>query len=260
MIGVPSVGDLSSLAIIFGWPAAPLSENPDILPYLMNLWSDSILNSVKEMVLGAIVAIVITIWIENLRRPKLELRTKQATDVRYPPNRPAKRGRFLALELVNKPLPRFARWMSRNAAMQCHGYITFHNIVDGNRIFPNAMPIRWSSSPELLPSILVIDNKIAGKLIEPDRYNLRPRIDVYPGEVESVDVAARFDEDDECYAWCNENYLSEPIWRNPRWRLPKGTYLTKVTVFSAGEKCMGTFRLINNGSLQDFCLKDTLSI
>ena len=103
-----------------------------------------------EVILGAIVAILITILIENLRKPKLELRLAEHHDSTYPPGRPATNVRFLAVDLVNKPLPRLFRWMSRSPALQCHGTMTFHHL-DGQNVFGRAMPIRWSGSPEPVP-------------------------------------------------------------------------------------------------------------
>lgn len=211
--------------------------------------------TVVEVVLGAIIAILITIWVENLRRPKLELRIARPTDVRYQ-GRPATQARFLGLELVNRSLPRWARWMSRDAAIQCHGTITFHHL-DGQNVFGRAMPIRWSGSPEPVPMRLVIDDKHI-LIADPARLTLTSRIDVYPGEAERLDVAGRFDNEAECYGWSNESYFSDPVWRNPDWRLPSGRYLVKVTVISAGQICTGVFRLINDVAQQDFRVEPAL--
>ena len=102
--------------------------------------------TILEVVLGAIVAILITLLVENLRKPKLQLRLDSPTDIKYQ-NSPAQNVRFLSLELVNTPLPRWARWMSRNTALQCHGDITFHHL-DGQNVFGRVMIGRWSESPE----------------------------------------------------------------------------------------------------------------
>ena len=212
--------------------------------------------TVVEVVLGAIIAILITIWVENLRKPRLELRIARPTDVQYE-RRPATHARFLGLELLNRPLPGWARWwMSRDAAIQCHGTITFHHL-DGQNVFGRAMPIRWSGSPEPVPMRLVVDDKHIF-IADPARFTLTPRIDVYPGEAERLDVAGRFDNEAECYGWSNESYFSNPKWRNPGWRLSPARYLVRVTVVSAGEKCKGVFRLINDVSQRDFRLEPAL--
>jgi len=211
--------------------------------------------TVIQVFIGAIVAILITICIENLRKPKLQFRIALPHDRGYQ-GRPARQARFLGLDLVNKPLPWWARWMSRNAAIQAHGIITFHRL-DGQNIFGRAMNIRWSGSPEpIAMSVEVGGNKIS--IVDPTRFTLTPRMDIYPGEAERLDVAARFDQEDECYAWSNENYLSRPLWRNPDWKLPSGRYIVKVTIISAGQKCAGLFRLINDVPQEDFRIESAL--
>lgn len=211
--------------------------------------------TIVGVVLGAIIAILITIWLENLRKPRLEIRIAPPADAQYQ-GRPATNARFVGLELTNRPLPRWARWMSRNAAIQCHGTITFHHL-DGQNVFGRAMPLRWSGSPEPIAMRLVAGDKHIF-IADPARFTLTPRIDVYPGEAERLDVASRFDNEDECYGWSNESYFSDPAWRNPDWKLPSGRYLVKVTAISAGEKCIGIFRLINDVGQQDFRIEPAL--
>ncbi|KAF0108414.1 MAG: hypothetical protein FD146_988 [Anaerolineaceae bacterium] len=208
-----------------------------------------------EVILGAVVAILITIWVENLRKPKLKLQIASPSDRAYQ-NHPARDVRFLGLELINKPLPRIARWMQRNAALQCHGTITFYHL-DGQNVFGRAMSVRWSGSPEPVPTRVSIGNQHV-IIVDPARFSLQARMDVYPGESERLDVAAKFDNDEDCYGWSNENYFSTPIWRHPNWQLPSGRYLVKVSVVSAGERCSSIFRLINDVVRQDFRLEKTL--
>jgi len=210
---------------------------------------------VVQVFLGGIVAIIATICIENLRRPNLQFRIALPHDREYR-GRPARQARFLGLELVNKPLPCWARWMSRNAAVQAHGIITFHHL-DGQNIFGRAMNIRWSGSPEPIAMSVEVDgNKIS--IADPTRFTITPRMDIYPGEAERLDVAARFDQEDECYGWSNENYLSRPLWRDSDWKLPSGRYLVNVTIISAGQRCTRRFRLINDVPQKDFRIESAL--
>jgi hypothetical protein len=216
-------------------------------------------STILEVLLGAIIAILTTILIENLRKPKLVLRIAPPKDMTYP-NSPANEARFLGLELHNKPLPKWARWMSRDTALQCHGYITFHHLDDGQNVFDRKMRIRWSGSPEPTPIKIVLGNQNQiGMILDPSRLTLESRMDVLPGESERLDVVARFDNDAECFGWNNASYFSNPLWRNAKWRLKSGRYLVRVTVVSAGEKCTETFRLLNDVPRQDFRLTDTLS-
>jgi len=80
---------------------------------------------------------------------------------------------------------------------------------------------------------------------------------VYPGEEEILDVAAKFDDEPECYGWNNDAYQFE--WRNPNWRLPAGRFLVRVVISSSGQKCFGKFRLINDVSRTDFRLERATS-
>ncbi|MCL5961247.1 MAG: hypothetical protein M1358_18390 [Chloroflexi bacterium] len=196
------------------------------------------------IILGGIITILTTISVENLRKRRLALQIGSPADGNYQ-NRPARKARFLHVKVLNKSLPWWAKWMSRSAAIQCHGTISFHHLDDGQDVFGRAMAIRWSGSPEPVPSIINIDGR-QGFLIDPSRFAIEQRWDIFPGESTDIDVASRFDDEEECYGWSNENYLIEPQWRNPRWKLSRGRYLVKITVVSAGERCTEVFRLIND--------------
>lgn len=212
--------------------------------------------TIFEIVLGAIVAILITILIEKLRKPNLRIKMGEPVDQEYK-DRPARFARFLVVEVLNKPLPRWARWMTREAATQCHGTITFYHL-DGQNVFGRIMPTRWSSSPEPLPTRISVDDKVF-LIAESSRFAISTRTDIYPGEPETSGVVARFDDDEECYGWSNENYFSDPIWRNPDWRLPNNRYLVKVVIITAGEKVSKVFRLINDVPRTDFRLEPKMS-
>ncbi len=205
--------------------------------------------------LGATIAILVTISVEYLRRPKLELSIGSIEDQEYD-NRPAKRKRALRLKLENHPLPRWASWMSRNSAMQCGGNITFHHL-DGQNVFGRAMTIRWPESPEPLPLAFELEGK-KGTIIDPSIITLEQRMDIYPGEAELIDVACRFDDEEECYGWNNESYFSDPRWRNPDWKLEKGRYLVNIIIRSSGQKCTELFRLVGDVGINDFRLEKAL--
>jgi hypothetical protein len=212
---------------------------------------------VVQILLGAFLAILTTIVIESVRKPKLELKIAKPFGMTYSQEAPAQNAYWLQLVLINKPLLWLWRWMSRSAALQCHGTIQFCDI-NGNPIYPK-MTIRWSTSPQPLAIGGTIeegrDHYKRLFIFDPDRFVLEQRKDIYPGELESLDVAVRFDDDDECYAWSNENYFSEPMWRNENWIIPQGRYLAKVTITSSGEKCERLFRLMNEGPKRNFHLE-----
>jgi hypothetical protein len=146
--------------------------------------------------------------------------------------------------------------MSRNAALQCRGVITFHNL-DGQRFFANGMPVRFALSPQPLPMEIAIGD-LRGAVFDMSRLTSDSRSDVYPGESTPLDVVVKFDNETEAYGWSNLSYLSDPPWRHPDWKLPPGRYLIAVTVFSSGQKCEGLFRLLNEGGPKDFRLEPAL--
>lgn len=196
-----------------------------------------------EVILGAVIAIVLTIAVETLRKPRLTLSIASPIDKEYQ-DRPARDVRFLLIECQNQPLPWFARWMSRNAALQCHGTVSFYHL-DGQNVFGRSMPSRWSGTTEPAASQIILGEQ-RGFLIDLQRMTIESRVDIHPGEKALLDIAAKFDEESECYGWSNLSYLSTPVWRNPDWKLNSGRYLVRVTVMSAGEQCSGIFRLIND--------------
>jgi hypothetical protein len=215
-------------------------------------------------VFGGILTILITVFVEYLRSPSLGLSLgEEPRDHPYPEGKPARVMRSLTVKLSNKALwgP---RWMTRAPALQCRATITFHHL-DGQDVFGRAMEGRWceSAQPAGMEGAGEIvrtnerqeSDRIIFRIIDPMRVTLKSRIDVYPGESELLDIAVRLDDDEPCYGWNNETYFCETPWRNPKWKLERGRYLVRVTVVSSGQKCVGTFRLINDVTRSDFRLE-----
>jgi hypothetical protein len=72
---------------------------------------------------------------------------------------------------------------------------------------------------------------------------------------EIVDVVGKFDDEDDCYGWSNESYLPGKNWpRNPEFRLPKGRYIAKITIYSSGDKSCAFFLLENSVAKEHFRL------
>jgi hypothetical protein len=211
------------------------------------------LQIILQIVAGALISILFVMWMEYIRQPHLRITIPQPADNTYGANFPAQRARFLRLAISNDNLPFFLRWLLRVPAQKCHGSIQFHHL-DGQNVFGRAMQIRWIRSPEPVP----IQANFGGQrlaIFDPVRLTPELNWDIYPGMEELFDVAARFDADVDCFGWSNESYFSDPIWRNPNWRVPPGRYLIKVEVFSSGKRCEGLFRLINDVQIGDFRLE-----
>jgi hypothetical protein len=206
------------------------------------------------VIAGAIIAVLIAIGVEYLRRPNLSLKIETPPQDSKFSNHPAIESRYLRLLLRNKPLPRWARWMLRSPALQCRATITFHHL-DGQNVFGRSMAGRWAGSPQPIPLEAIIDGNRRLQIFDPARLTLDSKIDTYPGEQELLDVAARHDAEPECDGWNNEAYLQPSLWRTPAWKLPAGRYLVKVVVASSGQTCTGVFRLINDVQRMDFRLE-----
>lgn len=182
----------------------------------------------------------------------------------YPESFPARKITSIRLKVINKRLPIFLRWLNRMPALSCNGKILFYNI-NQVKVFDKTMSIRWIRSQMpipidgewhgKLPHIYANNENIEGKLriYDPDRFMAESRIDIYPGEEEIFDVVARFDNDNDCYGWCNESFISKPLWRNPERRLNQGIYLLKIEINSSGTKLKGDFSLTNIN--EDFRIK-----
>jgi len=198
---------------------------------------------------------LVTILIESQRKPHLQLTVIRPVDMSFT-NQPANNMRAIRIKLENKPLPSLIRWMYRNPALQCHGKISFYHL-DGQNIFGRSMELRWSGAPEPIPLRVQIGSD-EGFVFDPVRITHMQKMDIYPGESAEIDIAARFDNESECYGWSNENYFSDPIWRPTAWRLIRGRYIVKVNVLSSGETISERFRLINDVNREDFRLENTL--
>lgn len=211
--------------------------------------------TILSVIIGAIIAGLITIWIETLRKPRLELELLNPIDMAFQ-NQPANNMRATRVKLINKPLLGWVRWMYRNPASQCYGSISFHHL-DGQNVFGRSMTLRWAGAPEPNPLEISIGNE-RGLVFDPVRITNLQKMDIYPGESADIDIAVRLDNDAECYGWSNESYFSNPPWRPTHWRLNSERYIVKVIIRSSGETISKLFRLINDGEQQDFRLEEAM--
>jgi hypothetical protein len=206
--------------------------------------------------LGALLSILASIAIEYERKPKLKFSIEEPPlEQQFGEGRPGRNGRFVRVYVTNKPMPRLFRWLGRSAAYQCTGKIQFYH-PDGAEVFSRAMPVRWAGSDEPVSYQALPEGKVA-ELFDPAKYNAAFRRDCFPGSPELVDVAARFDDEEDCFGWSNETYLPGKGWRNPEFRLPKGRYFLKITINSSGDKVCGFFALENSVAKQHFRLLPT---
>lgn len=204
--------------------------------------------------LGALFSILATMFIEYEKKPKLKFEIEHPPhDGWQSPEPNIAQSRFLRVKVYNKPMPTLLHWLDRSAALQCTGNVQFFR-ESGTAIFSSPMKIRWSgsdepNSPQLNTSGVVV------YLFDVPKYNAAFRRDCFPGVPELVDIAARYDNEDECYGWSNESYLKGV--RNPDFKLDKGRYLVKITIYFSGNTASHVFALENYASRKDFRLEPT---
>jgi hypothetical protein len=221
------------------------------------------------LIIGAIIGTItsiltsgaVAVFVENKRRPRLKL-SIGAPPLDPPPYDPPRHGiremRFLFVKVENAPLLGWTRWMIRAPALQCGATITFHHL-DGQNVFGRTMVGRWSASPEPVTLPVVGPQGQQFQIIDFARLTVESRMDIYPGQTQTLDIAARSDDDQECYGWNNDEYFCTPPWRNPNWRLPKGRYLVRVIIGSSGQEFTDCYRLINDLSRREFRLENATS-
>jgi hypothetical protein len=114
---------------------------------------------------------------------------------------------------------------------------------------------RWANLPAPTPTTLKTQEGAILGLLDIDQFNRQSFMDIYPGDKEPLDIAVRFDEDAECYAWNNDAYIGPQPGRNPNWRLDKGVYLAQVTISISGRQHVSYFRIHNEGLRNTFRLE-----
>src|SRR6266571_6772200 len=146
---------------------------------LESLFGALLTESMLQSLLGVLLGALMVIQVERLRKPSLKLRLLPTYAAEYPDGRPAKRSRIIKIEAMNEMLPRWASWMSRSAALQCRGTISFHH-MDGQNIFGRSMSVKWVRTPEALPmEIRSADGSTtAGYLVDPQRIMAESREDM----------------------------------------------------------------------------------
>jgi hypothetical protein len=101
---------------------------------------------------------------------------------------------------------------------------------DSVPLFEEAMPLRWSSTPEPLATVWTPDGP--RPIVEPSRIPASFTVDLAPGDGEDAAVSVRFTDTGTAYGWTGESYL----WggRQEKWRLPPGPCRIEVSVRAEG--------------------------
>lgn len=97
--------------------------------------------------------------------------------------------------------------MIRLPATQCRAEITFYHL-DGHSAHGRTMAGRWADTPQpIFVPLMNQSGQVIGHIIDMSRLTLDSRIDIQPGESTLLDVAGRFDAEEDCYGWNNEAYF-----------------------------------------------------
>src|SRR4029079_6944725 len=89
------------------------------------------------IVFGGLISVGVAIWVENLRRPKLQVLVDQPWEGIINPGELD--ARTLRVLVSNVALGIWGFGIVRAAALQCRGAISFHRYDNGQDIFGRAM-------------------------------------------------------------------------------------------------------------------------
>jgi hypothetical protein len=162
-------------------------------------------------VLGTVFSIVVTVVVENLRRPNLTITIEPPGDYALGSIVGGNQEPYRALT-VRVSNTFFANWMERGAALGCRGTISFHRLGDGQDIFGTAMAARWAGGlqPIPVPIVNAHSKQVEQFLVDDQRLAGGSVMDIHSGESEFLDIAARFNGEQNCYGWNNESYFVQP--------------------------------------------------
>jgi len=189
----------------------------------------------------AVAAIGLTVSIELLKRPSLEVRA-----IIWQPREPVA-WTFAAVRVFNRPLPGFLRTMIVRAPAQCCEVTLEFREPGRDYIVIPLVPARWSSQPEPLRSVMVTDDGGSPSFVVQYDRTMVPqtkRLDLAAGEDgEEVAVAVQR-ADGSAHAFGAESYEFEN-WSNPNWELRRQVYEVTVHITASGLTHSRRFRLDN---------------
>ena len=197
--------------------------------------------------IAGVVGIVIVLVLERQRRPQLSMKIGEVAGL--PANDPLgrKHCRWPVIEVHNRRIPRWLSWVyDGDPALACRAWISFHNPVDGGRIFAQEMPARWNEAdqPRVVP-FPGSDGKVFTVL-----QGIQYAIDIPTGESVGIAPVYRAKDSESCYGWNNESYLHN--FEHPAWKLDKGRYIVRVRVVAGGREFIDAFRVVNDAPFEDF--------
>ena len=208
-------------------------------------------------VVVSIIAIMLVILVEWLKRPRLDIKPAVWQAPGPVPHA------FASVRVYNRPLPGLiSSVLMRATAQGCEVTLEFCDQAGRTRVLP-IVPARWSSQPEPLRSVTVIDPKTGGQSnvlqFEPALVPESRRLNIPPGnDGHEVAVALqRFD--GSAHAFGADSYIY-PEWRHRDRNLGSAVYRVTVRLQASGIKISKKFELENlTQNFATFCSLTPLS-
>jgi hypothetical protein len=166
-----------------------------------------------------IVAVVIFILVEWLRKPSLEIQFKDE-----PATKDARR--WVHVFVYNRP----RRFIMRSPAAECRSKVTYTNLETGETKGP--IETKWASKPGPVSIELGSSGRPVGYSID-ERTLALSRIETIPAAAEpkGLDIAVKFDGETDAWIWTPESYYGH---KKLEYRLTEGTYKIRVRIESPG--------------------------
>lgn len=132
---------------------------------------------------------------------------------------------------------------TRKPAWNTRATIDVFNNNGEDRAIAEAIQARWARSPEPLLQIG------AGNFIaDLSRIFLGRQTNIFANDPQQLDVAIKYNNDNRCYIWSNESYLSGGMGgRRTEWELDQGLYRLVIRVFYETSTLERIFLLHNDG-------------
>lgn len=200
--------------------------------------------AIAGLILGIIgaVSLVVTLGIEWLKRPRLEVVAETWKPTGQTP------WWFAVAHVRNKPLPTALAWfLVRQSAAGCEVTLRFREQGQVAPTLPD-VAARWSANREPITLSPQTPTTPGGPVTYTAAYDqtLVPdtlRLDVPPSGV-GQEVAVAITREGEAFIFGAESY-AYGIFGNPKWKLEKKIYDVDVVASSSGIKAVGRFQLDN---------------
>jgi hypothetical protein len=218
--------------------------------------------------------IVIALWLERRKKPDLKIECGDPVRQTIPKDPPYNDPPLtrLHVNVRNLPLsPPLSWFWNRETAVGTRAWISFYQ----DKLGRFKMLGRWKNAgvPQI-PSSWIKDRQLPKGL--QDTMDIQPY--VMTDDIQGLDIAIRcekeekdeqgtvqYTEEQECYAWNNENYLYDGgakndlnvKFRHPDHSLAAGVYYVKVVVTSGGREFNDLFVLHNDREFMLMAIPDT---